>query len=267
MQVSDRVSPPSRFRLEYVLIPLLFVLIVGIWETVCRVFHVPVFLVPPPSLIWQSFIGGLASGVYVVNALWTLAEAMGGFGIAAVMGLLLGAVIAQSQLIERVLYPYLITIQTTPKVAIAPLFVIWFGFGISSKIIMAATVAFFPILVNVIAGLRSIDRDKVELMRSLNASRWQIFRMAQLPNSLPIIFAGLQVAVVFSILGAIVGEFVGSKVGLGNIILQANTNLDSAGMFGALVCLSIMGIALHLLMSWLQRKLVFWADNTVLPSS
>lgn len=267
MDFSDPASRPSRFKLEYVLIPLLFVIIVGVWETVCRVFNVPVFLVPPPSLIWQSFIGGLVSGTYVVNALWTLTEAMGGFGIAAAMGLLLGTVIAQSQLVERVLYPYLITIQTTPKVAIAPLFVIWFGFGISSKIIMAATVAFFPILVNVIAGLRSIDKEKVELMRSLNASRWQIFRMAQLPNSLPIIFAGLQVAVVFSILGAIVGEFVGSKVGLGNIILQANTNLDSAGMFGALVCLSIMGIVLHLLMSWLQRKLVFWADNTVLPSS
>jgi NitT/TauT family transport system permease protein len=102
-------------------------------------------------------------------------------------------------------------------------------------------------------------------MRSLNASRWQIFRMAQLPNSLPMIFAGLQVAVVFSILGAIVGEFVGSKVGLGNLILQANTNLDTAGVFAVLLCLSIIGISLHLATTWLQRRIVFWANDTIVP--
>ena len=141
-----------------------------------------------------------------LNALYTLTEAFGGFLIAAVLGLVIGALIAQSRLVEKILYPDLITIQTTPKVAIAPLFVIWFGFGITSKIIIAATFAFFPILVNVIAGLRAIDPEKIELMRSLNASRAQIFRMAQLPNALPIIFAGLQVAVLFSILGAIVGN-------------------------------------------------------------
>jgi len=145
--------------------------------------------------------------------------------------------------------------------------VIWFGFGITSKIVIAATVAFFPILVSVIAGLRAIEPDKVELMRSLHASKWQIFRMAQLPNALPIIFAGLQVAIVFSILGAIVGEFVGSRSGLGNLILQANTNLDTAGVFGALVCLSIMGIVLHVAMTWLQRRLVFWANDASIPTS
>lgn len=267
MDALDNAPRPSRLKPEYILIPALFIVIVAAWEATSYFLKIPVYLVPPPSLIFKSFVGGIASGLYLTNALYTLSEALGGFGIAAVLGLILGTLIAQSQLVERVLYPYLITIQTTPKVAIAPLFVIWFGFGITSKIVIAATVAFFPILVNVIAGLRSIDKDKVELMRSLNASKWQIFRMAQLPNALPIIFAGLQVAIVFSILGAIVGEFVGSKAGLGNIILQANTNLDAAGMFGALMCLSIMGISLHLLMTWLQRKLVFWADNTIIPAS
>ncbi|MBI2735539.1 MAG: ABC transporter permease [Rhodospirillales bacterium] len=266
---SDRTATrrPSRLRPEYILIPLLFVIIVSTWQAVTVVFEIPPYLVPKPTEIFAAFVGGVSSGIYLLNAWYTLVEALGGFLIAAFLGLVIGTLIAQSQLVERTLYPYLITIQTTPKVAIAPLFVIWFGFGLTSKIIIAATVAFFPILVNVIAGLRSIDKDKVELMRSLNASPWQVFRMAQLPNALPIIFAGLQVAVVFSILGAIVGEFVGSKVGLGNIILQANTNLDAAGVFGALVCLSIMGIALHLAMSWLQRKLVFWADNSVIPTS
>jgi NitT/TauT family transport system permease protein len=253
-------------RPEVILIPVLFVILVGAWEAICYFGKVPSYLVPTPTQIFRAFIGGVSSGVYISNALYTLTEALGGFLIAAVLGLVLGALIAQSRLVEKTLYPYLITIQTTPKVAIAPLFVIWFGFGITSKIIIAATVAFFPILVNVIAGLRAIDPEKIELMRSLNASRAQIFRMAQLPNALPIIFAGLQVAVVFSILGAIVGEFVGSKAGLGNLILQANTNLDTAGVFGPLMCLSIMGISLHMAMTWLQRKLVFWANNDVLPT-
>jgi len=256
-----------RIKPEVILIPALFFLIVGPWEFACYYWKIPEYLVPRPSMILQAFINGIASGSFIWNTLYTLSEALGGFLIAAVLGLLIGGLIAQSQLVERTLYPYLITIQTTPKVAIAPLFIIWFGFGITSKIIIAAMISFFPILVNVIAGLRSIDQDKVELMRSLNASRWQIFRMAQLPNSLPMIFAGLQVAVVFSILGAIVGEFVGSKVGLGNLILQANTNLDTAGVFAVLLCLSIIGIALHLATTWLQRRIVFWANNTIVPIS
>jgi len=173
------------------------------------------------------------------------------------VAIVLGSVIAQSRFVENVLYPYLIAIQTTPKVAIAPLFIIWFGFGISSKIIVAGIIAFFPILVNVITGLRSTDPQRIELMRSLRATRWQIFRMVMLPSALPMIFAGLQVAVIFSLLGAIVGEFVGSRAGLGNLIMQMNINLDTAGVFAVLVCLSSIGIALHLIMRWGQKKLLF----------
>jgi NitT/TauT family transport system permease protein len=150
-------------------------------------------------------------------------------------------------------------------VAIAPLFIIWFGFGMTSKVMMAGIIAFFPILVNVIAGLRSTDAQQMELMRSIRASRWQIFKMVQLPNALPMIFAGLHIAAIFSILGAIVGEFVGSRQGLGNLILQMNINLDTAGVFAALVCLSAMGIAVHVLMHWLQRRILFWADRNRLP--
>ena len=155
--------------------------------------------------------------------------------------------------------------EPTNSPTIAPLFIIWFGFGITSKIIMAGIVSFFPILVNVITGLRSTDAQKIELMRSLRASRWQTFKMVKLPSALPMIFAGLHIAVIFSILGAIVGEFVGSKKGLGNLILQMNFNLDTAGVFAALVCLSTMGITLHLVMHWLQRRVVFWADHNQIP--
>jgi len=254
-----------RANRELVCVPLLFVVVVAVWEGVIRWAEVPLYVVPPPSAIWRSLVNGLGSGLFINNAFVTLSEALLGFAGAAVIAIALGSAIAQSRFVERVLYPYLIAIQTTPKVAIAPLFIIWFGFGITSKIIMAGIVSFFPILVNVITGLRSTDAQKIELMRSLRASRWQTFKMVKLPSALPMIFAGLHIAVIFSILGAIVGEFVGSKKGLGNLILQMNFNLDTAGVFAALVCLSTMGITLHLVMHWLQRRVVFWADHNQIP--
>jgi len=246
---------------EWVFVPLLFVVIIGVWEWSFKALEVPIYIAPAPSSIGRALANGLASGLFLDNALYTFTEAMLGFVSAAVAALVLGGLIAQSKFIERILYPYLIAIQTTPKVAIAPLFVIWFGFGMTSKVIMAGVVAFFPILVNVIVGLRSTDVQRIELMRSLRASRWQTFTMVRLPSAAPMIFAGLHVAVIFSVLGAIVGEFVGSRKGLGNLIMQMNTNLDTAGVFAALVCLSTMGISLHLAMQWVQRRVVFWVQQ------
>lgn len=246
---------------EWIAVPLLFVVVVGGWEWGFKAFQVPLYIAPAPSDILMSLINGFKRGLFIDNALYTLSEAMLGFACAAVAGIFLGSLIAQWPLVEKTLYPYLIAIQTTPKVAIAPLFVIWFGFGMTSKVIMAAVISFFPILVNVIAGLRSTERARIDLLRSLRASRWQIFTMVQLPSAAPMIFAGLHIAIIFSILGAIVGEFVGSRKGLGNLILQMNTNLDTAGVFAALVCLSAIGITLHLLMHSLQRRLLFWAEQ------
>jgi len=251
--------------LEWVCIPLLFIAVIGGWEAAIRLLEIPSYVVPAPSAIWQSLVRGISGGLLIVNGLVTLSEALLGFLGASVLAIFLGSIIAQSRFVERVIYPYLVAIQTTPKVAIAPLFIIWFGFGISSKVIIAGIIAFFPVLVNVITGLRSTDPQRIELMRSLRASRWQIFKMVMLPSALPMIFAGLQVAVIFSLLGAIVGEFVGSRQGLGNLIMQMNINLDTAGVFAALACLSSIGIALHLIMRWLQQKLLFWADQNKVP--
>ena len=263
------VAPPAgrgllaflRERPEWVCVPGLFVLVTGAWELGFWLAEVPLYIAPAPSAIFRSLVSGMKSGIFIENALYTLSEAMLGFFCAAVAGVAIGSLIAQSRFIEKTLYPYLIAIQTTPKVAIAPLFIIWFGFGMTSKVIMAGVVAFFPILVNVISGLRSTDLQRVELMRSLRATRWQVFAMVRLPSAAPMIFAGLHIAVIFSILGAIVGEFVGSRKGLGNLIMQMNTNLDTAGVFAALVCLSAMGITLHLVMHWVQRRVLFWSEQ------
>jgi len=249
-------------RPELLLIPGVFVAVVVIWEAIIRYFEIPIYIMPAPSNIALS----LMNTSYWDNALYTLGEAMSGFLLAAVFGIVLGGLIAQFPLAEKTLYPYLIAIQTTPKVAVAPLFIMWFGFGMTSKVIIAATIAFFPILVNVISGLRSTDPARLELMRSLRATRWQIFTMVRLPGALPMIFAGLNIAIIFSILGAIVGEFLGSRKGLGNAIMQMNVNLDTAGVFATLFVLSAIGVCLHVLMGILQRKALFWADSSKIPT-
>jgi NitT/TauT family transport system permease protein len=249
-----------RVRPHVVLIPLVFVVLVTLWEAVVRLGNVPGYIAPSPSAIAASLRGGLATHLYIEHFWVTLCEALMGFVIAGVAGIVLGAVIAQFRLVEQTLYPYLVALQTLPKIAVAPLVVVWFGFGLSSKVVIAATVAFFPVLVNVIVGLRTVDQSKLDLMRSLNATRWQTFRLVRFPNALPFVFAGLDIAVVFSVLGAIVGEFVGAQRGLGNLILQFNVSLDIAGVFAVLVLLSLMGVTLHLGMQAVQKRVIFWAE-------
>ena len=150
-------------------------------------------------------------------------------------------------------------VQTSPKVAIAPLLVIWFGFGITSKVVMTAMISFFPVVVNTIAGLRVSDAEQVMLLRSYSASRLDIFRIVQLPSSLPFIFAGLDVAIVLSVIGTIVAEFVGSTAGLGHTLLKFNQVMDIPGVFASLAVLSLLGVALHTILQLVQRKVVFWA--------
>jgi NitT/TauT family transport system permease protein len=249
-----------RGRPHVLLIPVVFVVFIGFWELVVDVLEVPNFIAPAPTAIAASLAGGLRTGLYVEHFFVTLSEALAGFLIAAASGILLGAVIAQFRLLERTIYPYLVALQTLPKIAIAPLIIVWFGFGISSKVIIAATVAFFPVLVNVIVGLKTVDQSKLDLMRSLKATRWQTFRLVTFPNALPFVFAGLDIAVVFSVLGAIVGEFVGAQRGLGNLILQFNFSLDIAGVFAVLILLALMGVVLHLVMQAIQKRVIFWAE-------
>ncbi len=249
-----------RTRPHLVLIPLVFVAFVALWEWAVRAFGVPAFIAPAPSTIARSLRGGVRTGLYLDHFWATLSETLLGFVIAAGAGVVLGALVAQFRILERTIYPYLVALQTLPKIAVAPLIIVWFGFGMSSKVIIAATVAFFPVLVNVIVGLKTVDQSKLDLMRSLKATRWQTFRLVTFPNALPFVFAGLDIAVVFSVLGAIVGEFVGAQRGLGTLILQFNFSLDIAGVFAVLVLLALMGLALHLVMQAIQRRVIFWAE-------
>ena len=247
-------------RPQVILIPLVLVAGLGLWEWGVHRFNIPAFIAPAPSAVFAALVGGLRSGLFLAHFWITLSETLAGFLIAAVSGIVLGAVVAQFRLVEQTMYPYLVALQTLPKIAIAPLIIVWFGFGISSKVVIASMVGFFPVLVNVIVGLKTVDQSKLDLMRSLNATRWQTFRLVKFPNALPFVFAGLDIAIVFSVLGAIVGEFVGAQRGLGNLILQFNFSLDIAAVFAVLILLSIMGVALHLIMQVIQKRVIFWAE-------
>jgi NitT/TauT family transport system permease protein len=235
-----------------------FVVLLVIWEIAVRVLHVPDYILPAPSAISMSLYYGLKSGLFVEHFFVTAFQTLAGFLLAAIFGIGIGALVAEFRIVERTVYPWLVALQTLPKIAIAPLIIIWAGYGIQSKIVIVALVALFPILVNTIVGLKSCDQGKLDLMRSLGATGWETFRLVRLPNALPFIFAGLNVAIVLAILGSIVGEFVGSKAGLGNLILEANFQFNVAQMFAILVILGVFGVALSMTVGFIQRRLMFW---------
>ena len=246
----DRYAPPAAAG----------AVLLAAWEYLPSFFGMPVLLMPPPSSVARALWAAQERGLLLENALITLAEALTGFVIGSALAVFFALLITRSRLIERALMPYLVGFQALPKVALAPLIVVWVGIGIESKITIAAIISFFPVLINAIVGFSTIEAEKIELMRSLVASRWQEFRIVVFPNSLPFIFAGLNVAIVFSITGALVGEFIGADRGLGNLLMQLNFNMDISGMFGVLVVLALMGIALHGTVQFFHRRLVFWAE-------
>jgi NitT/TauT family transport system permease protein len=241
-----------------ILTVIIFAVSIGGWEAVVRFFQVPAMIVPAPSSIVVSLWKGLASGVYLRHFWVTFLETLGGFGIGAGVGLLFGGIIGTSPLLERAFYPFVISLQTVPKVALVPLIIIWFGYGIQSKIAISATIAAFPVLANTIVGLRAAPREEIDLLTAYTASRWQIFRTVQLPQALPYILVSFDVAMVLAVIGAIVGEFVGAQAGLGFLILQRNLYFDTAGEFAIIILLSGMGVALHYLISFAHRRIVFW---------
>jgi len=233
------------------------------WEYVPAFFGVSKLLLPPPSSIARSLWTIYDRGILVDNFLVTLMEALLGFAIGAVTGIFAAFLVTRAVLIERILMPYLVGLQALPKVALAPLIVGWIGIGIESKILISAVISFFPVLINAIVGFTTVEAEKIDLMRSLVASRWQQFRIVIFPNSLPFIFAGLNVAIVLSITGALVGEFIGADRGLGNLLMQLNYNMDISGMFAVLVVLAGLGVLLYALVRFLHVRLVFWGkpDN------
>jgi putative hydroxymethylpyrimidine transport system permease protein len=230
-----------------VLISLLLV----IWELSVRAFLIPTYLLPAPSQIFAQMIKNYE--LLLAHAGITLLEVALGFSLALVFAFSLSLLLFYSPMLERAIYPWLILSQNIPVFAIAPLLVIWFGFGLWPKVLVAALVVFFPMVVNTLDGLKSTDVDLINLLKIMGASRWQILKKIRIPSALPFIFSGAKVGITFSVMGAVIGEWIGGQQGLGYLMNQQKTLLHTDLVFAAIFWLAALAITLFVLVSWLER--------------
>jgi len=253
--------------LPWISTPVLLVVIIGLWKLSTVVFDISRFVLPAPeevaATLW-SLLG--QSDVWLVHARITLVETVAGFLIALVTGVLAGAVLGRVFWLELAVRPVVVALQVIPKVALIPLFVIWFGFGLTSKIVIAAILAFFPIMLNVMLGVRSVDPGHRDVMRSLDAGRWQTFRCLDFHSTLPYVFAGMEVGIVFALIGAIVGEYLGGNEGLGYMVVVSLNSLDAPQLFAVIVLLAVLGSVLFFAVTGLKRFLIPWHDSVVATS-
>lgn len=240
------------------LLPLTLALGVFLWYLIVWVGDLRPFLLPTPDLVWARFLQALADGSLYRHTLVTLGEVLAGLVIGALVASVLGYLLAKSRPLERVLSPYIVASQSVPTVAIAPLLVIWFGPGLASKVLICALIVFFPILINTIVGIRSVPEDLRDLMRSLQATRWQNFTLLEIPAAMPVLLGGLRIGATLSVIGAVVGEFVGGDRGLGFLINDARFRYDTALVFVAVFTLVAIALVLYGLVVLLEARYLSW---------
>jgi NitT/TauT family transport system permease protein len=236
----------------------LFVILVLTLEQLLPALGIRSYILPTPSAVFRAVVTDFSTPSFWNHVFATLYEILAGWLIGAVIGFVLGVALTQSAFLEAALTPYIVALQSIPKVALAPVIVVALGYGEASKIAIAATVSFFPVLVNVMVGIRHADEQQLELMRALRATRMQTLRWVRLPGAMPTIFGGLEIAVVFSVVGAIVGEFTGASRGLGYLIEQRSFSMNQAGVFSTLIVLSVIGLGLDLMVRYIGRRMVRW---------
>lgn len=250
----------QRTKFQRIALPLLaFFAMLACWQGAIVLFDMSPLILPGPGVVGVTLASQLPNLVH--HAAVTLLEATLGFLLGSGLAALLAVVFNFSRNSERALYPYAIATKAIPLVALAPIVVAWFGGGLISKVVLASIISFFPVLVNVVDGLRSVEPDALELMKSLSASRWQTFTKLQFPAALPQVFAGLKVASSFSVVGAVVAEFVNSQAGIGYVIKSSSYYLDTNITFAAILVAAAIGLAFFGTVSWLQTVLVFWKKN------
>lgn len=249
-------------RLKSVILPAasIFVFLVA-WHSAVTLFQVPTYLLPTPRVVIEAFIGGYVSGAFWPHLATTLSEMVIGYVIGCSVALVLGALVAEWETLDEIINPFVVALQSMPKVALAPLLLVWFGFGMTSKVVLVALICFFPVFINSSTGFRSSDTNLLRLYRAFSATRLTVFCNVKLPSAAMNIFAGLQIAVVLALIGAVVGEFVSAKSGLGYLIQSSTLNFDVATMFAAIISLSLIGIVFTGVLRVVQRRVVYWNDT------
>jgi len=244
----------STMILSIVLMPILLLS----WEYWVRSGAVSDTLVAPPSEVAGALWRAIVHGTMWEDIWVTIQEVLLGFLVGGVVGVISGSILGESVFLDRVLRPYVVAFQSIPKIALAPLIVIWLGYDLASKVAIASTIAFFPVLINTLAGIRATPTDQIELMTAYGGSRWQTFLLVKVPNALPFVFAGLNVAATLAVIGAIVGEFLGADRGLGYVVLSAGLQLNMGTVFASIVIIAIIATVLSGTIQYLERKIIFW---------
>jgi len=237
--------------------------VLGVWEAAVAVLRVKAVLLPRPSVIagvlWRQ-------GPLILEHMWpTFYQIVLGFLLSLVGGVLVAVLLTYSEIVRKGVYPLIVVSQIVPKVAVAPLFVVWFGLGDLSRLLLAFLIAFFPIVINTATGLTSVDDDFVRMARAYMGTRRQIFTKIRLPHALPLIFGGMKISITLAVIGVVVAEFVAAQRGIGYLIVMANGLLDTPLMMAAIAALSLMGLALYGLVAGLERLVVYWQVRTETP--
>ena len=244
------------WMLQWTLPSILVMMALCAWEGAVRLLQIANWLLPPPSNILMELVE--SRNLFLRHTWVTLKEVLLGFASALTLGIAVAMAISYSRVIERAAYPFVIASQTIPVIAIAPLLLIWIGYGIWPKIIVVVLVSFFPIVVNTVDGLKSADQDILNLMRTLGASKWQIFTKVQMPSSLPFLFSGIRVAITMSVIGAVIGEWVGASAGLGYLMTRSAPQFLTDRVFASIFILSVMGITLFSTVVLVERYAMPW---------
>lgn len=242
------------------LLPISLAALLIAWQSLIWLKGYPAFILPPPARVWARLLQALADGTLIRHTAITLGESLSGLALGLAVAAVLGYLLAQSRTIERLLAPYIVASQSVPVVAIAPLLVIWFGSGLTSKVLICALIVFFPVLINIVVGVRAVEQDLRDLMRSLRASRWQTFVHLELPAALPMLLGGLKIGATLSVIGAVVGEFVGADRGLGFLISAARGQFDTALVFVAVFALVAIAMALYGCVALLEKVWLAWKE-------
>lgn len=257
LPVSNSSSPGRRLWLRVLSLGLGLLC----WQITSQVTGLATFILPPPLAVWDRFIEAIRSGNLFLDFAVTLSEVLLGLLSGVALATILGYSVAKSRALERVLSPYLVASQAIPIVAIAPLLVLWFGYGVFSKMLICALIVFFPVLINTIVGIRAVPHAFYDLMHSLHATRNQILLKVEIPAALPIFLGGLRIGATLSVIGAVVGELVGANHGLGNLITRGRVSYDMPLVYVGVFLLVIMALALYALVSMLEKKFLTWQEN------